>query len=642
MSIVVLKCAVRKILSGKKLMLAEMQASAKYYNALVAIERWRRSKYAEIRSASVPGLGEIDAAYEQIDEWLGEHAGPEGQRGAIREKRRKASAPREKGGKARPTKRVDVERELTEIEVLKQWRKDASAIAKPLRKQFSDIVGPALTEHTRRSAALREEWGAGDTDKHAKRRADIQARESMLLEPLWPEAWRELAALDETNDRLKSWVKEARLLMPGTYYAVQQRDFPAALKRPKPRPDGEPRRPKQRPAFSIRKFRRIGWDLHGITWGALMNGGHSDVTVSSHRQQGRNQRIDLSLRLRDESRQRMPEDPEYYRPALGDEEWRVSVDVVTRRKIPADTVVSWVWLVPEETGPGKWDYSVQFTLKPTSPLIVRAPGVGTGNVDLCWTQDGDSLIVAKINGAPLRLPSSVISRLRQAEGIRSAADRHFDIAKEIVQKAMFPEAIRKMLAGVENWRSEGRLRYVVRALENRFGSERIWRKWRDWRLQSKLDLLASADEVALWCMQNGVTDNSRWVWLSFWRRKSIHLEQYANGLRRHAMGHRREFYRITAARLCTQFDLCEVGGAVNLAALALRDKAEDKPRELHQAARHNRQLAALHEFKDALKGAFGPERYRERSGDEKKVGGARGGGKTQENGSEEGGDAAAE
>lgn len=622
---IVVKCAVRKIISGKEPMLAEMTAASKYYNALVQVERWRRSEYARIRSEAVPGLAEIDAAYEQIDEWLGEHAGPDGQRGAIREKRRKASAPKEPGGKARPTKRVDADHELTEIDILKRWRKDASGIAGPLRKEFAGIVDPALEEHRRRSAALRASWGVKDTDKHAKRRSDIQARQSMRAEETWPASWRQLARLEETADELTSWVKEARLLMPGTYYAVQRRDFPTALKRPKPRPDGEPRRPKERPAFSPKRMRRIGWDLHGITWGDLVSGKHSDVTVVEHRQQGRNQRIILSLRLRTESRKRMPSDPMYYRPE--GEEWRVSVDVVTRRKIPDDTVVSWVWLVPEETSPRKWDYSVQFTVEPTSPLIVRAPGVDVGNVDLCWTQDGDSLIVAKINGAPLRLPSSVVDRIHKSESIRGYSDKHFDVVRAEIVKMMLPDSIRKTLVGVEGWKSEDRLRRVIRAMEDVYPwIQTECKKWREERLAKRLDLFASREEVERWAIRPESTTPPAYghlMWLALWRRKSIHLEQYGGGLRRHAMGHRREFYRITAAQLCMKFEICELGGAVNLAALALRDKAEDKPRELHQAARHNRQIAALYEFKDALKTAFGPNRYRERSGDDENAAGAR-------------------
>lgn len=629
MSIIVLKCAVRKIISGKEPMIAEMTAASKYYNALVQIERGRRFTYAQIRSAAVPGLAEIDSALEQVDEWLGEHAGPDGQRGAIRDKRKKASAPREPGGKAHPTKQVDAQQELTEIDILKKWRKDASAIAKPLRKQFDEIVGLALTEHTRRSAALRTEWNAKDTDKHAKRRSDIQARESMLLDPEWPASWRELARLQETTDQLTSWVKEARLLMPGTYYAVQRRDFPTALKRPKPRPDGEPRRPKMRPSFSTKRMRRVGWDLNGITWGELIRGNHSDVTVTEHRQQGRNQRIVMSLRLRAEPRERLQADPSYYRP--GCEEWRVVVDVVTRRKIPDDTVVSWAWLVPEETSRDKWDYSVQLTLDPVLPLIVRQRGIGTGNIDLCWTKDGSSLIVAHVNGEPLRLPDSVIPRMHASEGIRSAADKHFDVVRGEIVKMMLPDAIQKMIVGVEGWKSEERLRRVIRTMESMFPwIQTECRRWKEERLARKTDLFASREEVQIWANQSeyqATRDGAHMIWLALWRRKSIHLEQYGNGMRRHAMGHRREFYRITAAKLCTRFEFCEVGGAVNLAALALRDKAEDKPRELHQAARHNRQLAALHEFKDALKAAFGPERYFERSGDEENAAGARGNGK---------------
>jgi len=631
----VAKFGVRKFLSGKELAHSEMRAAARYYQCLVSIERWRRDEYRAIRSAAVPGLGEIDIAYQQLDEWIGEHAGPKGKRGSVREKRRKASV--KAPGVIVPTKKVEADDELDMIAELKIWRKEAGALAKPLRAQFAAAVDPAIAEHARRAAALRLEWGAVDGDNHAKRRSLITARESMLLEAEWSEPWRRLAALETLTDELKTWVKSARLMSVGTYYAIQQRDFPAACKRPKPRPDGEPHRPKERPSYSRRRFRRIGWEIKGCTWGDVIDGKSGDLRIANLRNVGGTnggrvkQRATASIRLRQEDSQRWAaSDLEFY-PAH-DGEWRVEVEIAIHRPIPLDTKVKWVYLVPEERSLGRWEYSVQFTLEPTAPLIQRAPGQGVANVDLCWTQDGETLIVAKVNGEPLRLPlggprRGVVPSLRHAEYLRSVADKYFDAARDETNARIvgFPTSAAKACAGIAQWRGHGKLRRVSDILVESLGLQEraTWERWKSLRLPTR-DLFEL--DVARFAAELGLTDPRTLFafWLAHWARKDRHLEAMAAGARYHGMGRRTDFYRVTAARLSTEFETCVVGGAVDLAALALRDKTEDRAKELHKAARHNRQLACVHELKAALKNAFGDARYCERSGDNENPGGARG------------------
>jgi hypothetical protein len=83
-----------------------------------------------------------------------------------------------------------------------------------------------------------------------------------------------------------------------------------------------------------------------------------------------------------------------------------------------------------------------------------------------------------------------------------------------------------------------------------------------------------------------------------------------------------DIYRVAAARLSEQFETVEVR-EIDLAALALRDLPEAEAKELHEAARRQRVMAAPYELKLALKGAL-RERYRERSGDDESPVGARG------------------
>lgn len=635
---IVLKFGVRSFVKGKELALAEMRAASRYYNALVQIEQWRRAEYSRIRSKAVPGLSEAEAAYEQLDEAIGAYAsGPTGNRGKIREKRQKETVKR-----GAPTKKVDVQEEVDVIATLKAWRKEAAALFKPMRLRFEEIVKPAQTEHAERVRSFLALWGKGDGDNHAKRKANIEAREAMLKETRWPETWRELAVLEATADELRGWVKDARHLSVGTYYAVQQRDLPAACKRPKPRPDGEPVKMRARPMFSPKKLRRIGWEIKGCTWDDVLAGKSGELHVKSIRVAGGSnggrvkQRAIIELRLRAEERPRLAGDPDYYRPiTLPGGVW-AEMDVVIHRPIPGDTKIKWAFLVPEEVARGRWEYSLQFTADPTAPLIQRAPGTGTCELDLCWTKDPDpdafgrneTLIVAKVNGEPLRLPvggkrGGVIAALKQSEYLRSVADKYFDQVREEFVKRLpeMPEKVRKECASAEQWKSSRRLRYASRLLLEEMNLREVelnnWRTWKGYRLETEQDLFEL--DVKKYSIQYASFSS----WLATWRRKDEHLEAMATGLRNHAIGRRRDFYRVTAARLSEKYEKIIVGGAVDLASIALRDKAEDKPSELHRAARHNRQLACVHELKIALKAAFGPDRYSERSGEKGSPGSSR-------------------
>jgi hypothetical protein len=590
---IVAKFGVRKFISGWDVAYVEMRTASQLYNALVAVEQWKRAGYSVIRSRYVPGLSEIEEAYEQISDWIGEHAGKLGERGKIREKRQKATA--ETGI---PTKRVDVDDELETISEMKRWRRDASEVAKPLRAIFLGIIGPSEAEYDRRTA----EAPAGDN--WAKKRINASAREAMLEEPEWSPAWKDIARLEATAYELRSWIGDAHSLNHGTYIAVSD-DVIRAGKRPPPRPDSEPRKPRKRPGFSRRALKKLGWQLQGtVTWGDVCAGKNRDVQITEIRSvggSGRRWRATVRIRVSTPDRARS--------------EW-VAVEIAMHRPIPDDTLVKWIYLVPEERPGGKWEYSAQFTLVPTKPLIQRAVGTGLVKIDLCWTQHDDTLIVARINGEPLELPRGtpknpgIVRRLRTAEHSRKVVDGYFNEARDAIVARLegLPIHVREMCSTIEQWRSPKRLERVVRTLVATLPAgvtQEAWNAWRKSRLGGKRDLHAPFVEYLEWREEYTFV-----LWLDCWRRKQIHLERMADGTRRHAANRRRDFYRATAARLAERFEFYELGGAVDLAALALRDKSEDSPRELHQAARHNRTLAAVSELKAALAAAFGPERER--------------------------------
>jgi hypothetical protein len=411
---IVLKFGVRKITAGGAHAHAEMRAAHHLYNALVAVERWKRREYAAIRSRYVPGLAEIEDAYEQISDWIGEHAGRDGsERGGIREKRQKASAPKEPNGKPHPTKQVDDGDEKDIISQMKAWRSAASATSKPLRTQFSALTDRPDLEYEARTRGVPIAWlekraalrasenkydlkylieliEASSRKTHAKGAANASVRAEMLNEP-WHEAWKDVARLEAAAHDLRVWIGDAHNLNHGTYTAVAD-DLIRAGKRPPPRPDGEPRKPRQRPAFSRRGLRKMGWQIQGgVTWSDILAGKCRYLKIDDMRPQGgsgHRWRATMQIRISQPDRTN---------------EW-VTLDVAVHRPVPDDTRITWVYLVPEERPGDRWEYSVQLTANPSEPLIQRAPGTGHAHVSLRWTQRGDTLEVADVNGVPLLLP----------------------------------------------------------------------------------------------------------------------------------------------------------------------------------------------------------------------------------------------
>lgn len=577
---IVLKFGVRAILSGHDAMRDEMHTAHHLFNALVAIERWKRRGYAAVRSRYVPGLSEVETAYEQLSEWIGEHAGPSGERGKIREKRRQASAPKP-GGKPHPTKRVDDDPERDAIAELKSWRSEASVLAKPLREEFKALVQAADEEYRRRTSL------APERDNHAKKRLNASVREAMLAEPEWHEAWKDVARVEATAYELRSWVGDAHNLNHGTYTAVAD-DLVRAGKRPPPRPDGEPRKPKQRPAFSRRGLRKMGWQIQGgVAWSDVLAGKCRDLRVSDMRTAGRSGhrwRATFAIRISTPDREST---------------W-VTVDTIVHRPIPSDTQITWIYLVPEVHRDRRVDYSVQLTAQPTKPLIQRIPGREHAHIEFCWTKSADTLCVARINGEPLCLPARIPERIRYADHIRSEADKLFNETREIA-----------LAHGLGYYRSPDRLgRAILERDKATAGALERWHEWRDERLAGKCDLFAPLDEVRPWALARNLDPVA--FWLTLWRHKNKHLRQMEQGNRDHATRGRTDYYRVTAATLSQAFETVSYGGAVNVAALALRDKAENRPpKELHEAARRNRVVAAVGELRECITYALGRERLRD-------------------------------
>lgn len=169
----------------------------------------------------------------------------------------------------------------------------------------------------------------------------------------------------------------------------------------------------------------------------------------------------------------------------------------------------------------------------------------------------------------------------------------------------------------------------VRGRSARTRLQELWVDWKHYCDGKNWDYHADKrSDVSEWLETQGVTDEcaKMAIWLEWWRRKDLHLSDMARNIDQRARLNRKNQYRVMAAKLARQFGSVAVH-ELDLAKVAKRKtKDRDENEDLRQV-RYQRVCAAPAEFKEALKLAFGAERYREikreRDGDALVIGGAR-------------------
>lgn len=204
-------------------------------------------------------------------------------------------------------------------------------------------------------------------------------------------------------------------------------------------------------------------------------------------------------------------------------------------------------------------------------------GEGAIAVDIGWRQIGEELRIAcwgadnGKNGGELRLSAALLSSLRKADELRSLRDDKFNVARAALSgwlaTATVPEWLHDATTHLAQWRSAGRLAGLAK-------------RWRDGRFDGDAD---AYDALEAWRYH----DHHLWEWESSQRTKSLR--------------HRREIYRVFAAGLASQFETC-VLEKFDLRVFAQRVTTENAAE--NEAARSNRQRAALSELRMAITNAF--------------------------------------
>jgi hypothetical protein len=298
--------------------------------------------------------------------------------------------------------------------------------------------------------------------------------------------------------------------------------------------------------------------------------------------------------------------------------------MIQHRPFPAGSCIKWVKVHCRLTGTRE-HWSVDFTIE--APDSLPAHGQGVVGIDIGWRQINDNNASTR-NDAPrtshadassigrlgpterrqerggqrlkaetelrvcawasedgrdmgdLRLTSHEISQLTKASSLRAIRDKNFDHVRT---------HLRQMLDSIKTpaWLSQACLHMMK------------------WRSQAKLSSI-----VWKWRKERFVGDDEAFMLANAWRKQDRHLYQWESEQRMRALLMRREKYRTFAVSLASKYEtlvledrIDESTKKMDLRPLARRDEPEER-KELHEAARSQRFLAATSELRLALIHAF--------------------------------------
>lgn len=576
-----------------------LYTSGRYYNRLVEIEQARVGRFREIRARYAPELAAADAAWMVLDDQIGQ---------IYRDTRdaRQRHFRQTDGEKVRllaPEFQV-------RVDALKAEQKVVSEGAKQFRATFSALLEPGNTEKKLRS----DRYCAGRGPR-VKSVANAQALSEMLDEAAaWPQAWKEIARADDEAHQLGIKARAECKLATGTYLKVEE-----AFQRAKK--DSSPRAP---------SFHRL--QPTGLITIQFANKGTAYVNaVSSEKLHIRTAPHDPSKKGDQTRMMSVRMDQSVPRG----ENRAINATVKMHRLPPSDATVKWAsWCVRRA---GKRTLlELQLTLEHASFAEAKRPAGERGpeHIQIGWARTKTGTRVASWPGGDVIIPDSILRQHDHSISITSAADQMFVQAKRLIRKCMYsgPHHLNAWHRMLSDHARDVLRKACVGYAEFVFGADRAHTMWREWVASRKslgLDLYAMPRELVRHRWANYTeTAGSRFAfWCLLWAKKDAHLSQYAIDSARRFEHRRDAFFRAEAIRIATEFAEVTVDNynIADLKKLAPITMPGETPRD---RAQHQLHEAAPGRFREILKEVMGTRcTPHERSGDEKKPGGARSGGK---------------
>lgn len=298
--------------------------------------------------------------------------------------------------------------------------------------------------------------------------------------------------------------------------------------------------------------------------------------------------------------------------------------VILHRKPPEDATVTWAWIKIRRVGT-QTRYELQLTLESRAlgnRLLPTSRGIV--GLDLCWRLRDNGIRLAYLvddqgKERELIMPHQIQARLMHCAELRGHSDRHFEAVRKVLVGALprmtVPDWVTAETETLPQWRSHGRLAALVeRWVPEVFSKEQIadlWQSWKTERLENRLDLFDTYDQICGWCAEHGIPDDGcspLLVYLEWWRRKNRHLYQWECNQRESSLLWRRDLYRNWAADLRTRYETIVIED-FDLRRFCRKEMPEEERSNFQRAIRF---IAAPSELRLAIISAAGRDRVIEK------------------------------
>jgi len=285
----------------------------------------------------------------------------------------------------------------------------------------------------------------------------------------------------------------------------------------------------------------------------------------------------------------------------------VTVNFIMHRPLPQDSSAKFVRVLAKRVG-NHFKFELQFVIE--FDLPDRQTTDSLIALDIGWRvlDDGSFLVATSWDGKEtkqLKLPSELASINARCVELLGYADKHLDNIK--VFAGEHKEDIAKVigdrmdLSHIHKWRSSKKMRKLTNIFVQDVLDERVhelWRSWKkhrgfnktkgqtwsQWRALRKTppkDLYDKPDIIFAWASSLDLSnDECIAVCLEWWRRKDIHLTDYARNTQHRLFLRRREIFRVFASQIAKKYDTLVIA-KLNRSKLAEKPKADKDRRTKH-------------------------------------------------------------
>jgi hypothetical protein len=164
---------------------------------------------------------------------------------------------------------------------------------------------------------------------------------------------------------------------------------------------------------------------------------------------------------------------------------------------------------------------------------------------------------------------------------------------------------------VASWRNHGNMRKLMRAVLEETGLDTVglWQSWKSERLSGTKQDLFEASSINVWLAGQGITDtrNVFGMYLYFWSKKDNHLVTWAKDIEQKVAAHRKEIYRMTAARYSRKYGVVVIEKWDKSRTAEAPAPEFDRRTEQEVNANSIRQFSGVYLLTDALKNRFTKE-----------------------------------